>query len=180
MGDSPQPASSLRALVQPDGAFEVSDVPDDTYGFTFIYLPEDYYVKSARVANRDALRSGFATQDGLAEPVSIVLSSGGGRINGVVANSKGEPVSGAHVVIATDGAGNAPASFYRHVAADQNGRFSLHGMIPGTYQLIAVENADEREFYSPAFLARYARNSKKVTVEEKGQYSISLDLTAQE
>ena len=180
-GDNPRMgAVTLRAKIQADGSFEVSDVPDDTYKVTFISLPEDYYVKSVRTANQDAMRSGFTSQGGFSDPLSIVLSSGGGRIDGVVANSKGEPASGAHVLVAIEGAGNAPASFNRQSIANQNGRFSIRGLAPGSYQLIALENVEDGEYDSPSFFARYAKSSKKVTVEENGRLSVILDLSSQE
>jgi hypothetical protein len=39
---------------------------------------------------------------------------------------------------------------------------------------------EEGEYYSPAFLTRYERKGASLKVEEKGQYSMSLDLVAVE
>jgi hypothetical protein len=179
IGDTPRiGATAPRAKIQADGSFEVSDVADDTYQVRFISLPEDYYVKSVRTANQDVMRSGFTTQGGVSDPLTIVLSSSGGRIDGVVANGKGEPVSGARVVVAIDGAGNAPPRFHRQVAADQNGRFSIRGMAPAAYELIALESVEDIDYDSPSFFTRYGRNGKKVTVEEKGHLTVSLDLSS--
>jgi hypothetical protein len=53
-------------------------------------------------------------------------------------------------------------------------------MVPGSYRLIALENLEDGEYDSPALFTRYAKNSKKVTVEEKERLSVSLDLTLPE
>jgi 5-hydroxyisourate hydrolase-like protein (transthyretin family) len=168
--------SSLRADIQADGSFEVRDVADDTYLSTFVYLPEDYYVKSVHAGSQDVLRSGLIVQNGLSEPLSIVLSSAGGRIDGVVANRKGEAVPAAHIVVAHDDNG----AFYRHVTADQNGHFSIRGIVPGSYRMIALENLPDGAYESPTFSAHYSRGAKSLTVEEKGRYSLMLDLSTPE
>ena len=75
LGETPQTGSSpLRAQIEPNGAFEVSDVADDSYAPVFIYLPDDYYVKQVQAASQDVLRSGLAIRNGVSDPLSIVRS----------------------------------------------------------------------------------------------------------
>jgi hypothetical protein len=61
---------------------------------------------------------------------------------------------------------------YRKTVSDQSGRFTLHGIPPGSYTLFAWENVDGEAYYNPEFVKSYEEQGIALRVaegEHKGQ-----------
>lgn len=76
---------SLRVSLTGDGTFQIPNVPDGVYQIQMENLPEDFYLKSARLGNDDVLDSGInvvANQSlGFLE---LLVKPNGGRVRGTV------------------------------------------------------------------------------------------------
>jgi hypothetical protein len=159
-----------------DGSFEIGQLGDGDYQVQLWQLPEDVYLKSARLAGEDVLDSGLRVSrkqaPGLLE---LVLSSNGGRIDGVVMKDQ-QPFSGARVVLIPEPSRRTLDRFYKETNTDQYGRLTLRGITPGDYKLFAWETVEEGAYLSPDFLRSYEERGQAVHVEEGSHLAPQLQL----
>ena len=88
------------------------------------------------------------------------------QINGI-AQRNGKPVSGAMIVLVPNDPGHNLVLFRRD-QSDSDGTFSLFNVLPGTYTLLALENAWDLEWANPAALGKYLRAGKVVNIRADG------------
>ena len=84
--------------------------------------------------------AGYAQQGPLAQLVTRTASALSGRLDGLVTDHRGAPMSGAAIT--------AQGSLLQVAVTDDRGRFSLHGLKPGPYLVRAVMpgyNSSKRE-----------------------------------
>ncbi len=68
---------------------------------------------------------------------------------------------------------------YKTAMTDDAGRFSLAGVMPGTYTILALKSRPYRQpWLNPAFVSRYEDRARLVRVETLGTAEIQLPLIA--
>lgn len=95
------------------------------------------------------------------------------KVEGVVKRN-GQAVPGAMVVLVP----NDPESNHRLFRRDQSdldGSFSLQGVIPGSYTIVAIEDGWDLDWSSPGVIAHYCQHGKVVTVGGPGRNSVRLE-----
>jgi hypothetical protein len=123
--------------VQKDGTFEIPSVHDGSY-IVNVWMPgEGHYTKSIRYGADDVLGKGLQLEGGgTGGKLEIVMGSDCAQLEGVVTDDDG-PVIGARVRIMPD-VETPYNGFRRHsTTTDQVGKFSLIGLAPGKYRVIA-------------------------------------------
>jgi 5-hydroxyisourate hydrolase-like protein (transthyretin family) len=164
------------ARVKPEGDFVLANVSDGDYQLRVWGFPEDYYLKSARVAGDDVLEEGLKVASGTAGgPLEIVMSSQGGRVEGAVLKD-GLPFSGAHVVLAPEASRRSQTRLFKAATSDQYGHFELRGIAPGDYKLFAWEELESGAYQDPEFLKRYEEQGQPLHVEENARLPAQLNL----
>jgi hypothetical protein len=159
----------------PDFKFEAQLRPDRHYYARARNLPEDYYLKSVAISGHehspdDVLVSGSRGD------MDIVISAAGARVEGVLYDSKGDPTRGS-VMLVPDVPQPGPPDLYRRTSADSKGKFTVRGVAPGSYRLVAVESVSlDTEINEPDFLRTIGNRGQPLTVEESGKYTVSLAL----
>jgi hypothetical protein len=128
------PFNPPNAAVDESGNFQLPGVVPDHYHLGFYGTPENYYVRSARFGNEDALKSGLQVTAG--GKLEIVLAPGAAAVQGV-ARQDDKPYSGAFVLLAAEPYGPQTAHLRKFANSDQNGRFEFKGVAPGDYRLFA-------------------------------------------
>jgi hypothetical protein len=83
----PMPVGTPASPVKPDGSFGIENLAPDTYDVNVSGLPAGYYLKSASLSGQDVLESGLTIAGGKSA-LDLVVSSSGGRLEGVVAGSR--------------------------------------------------------------------------------------------
>ena len=158
--------------VKEDGAFTLTNAAPEAYTVSVSGLTENFYVKSIRQGQTDALASGLNLTHGAA-PVDIVISPAGGQIDGV--SMAGEaPAAGATVVAVPDERRDGASQFYKSATADQDGRFSLKGLAPGGYKLYAWENVEAGAWLDPDFLKQSENAAESVSIQENARETRQL------
>ena len=135
----------------------------------------DWFLKSVAVGNRDVTDAGFSVSGGAAV-LDVVASANGPAVDGVVGNAKSQPMANAVVVAVPEPRLRSRTDRYYKTTTDQTGRFTLHGVTPGAYTLIAWESMDGDAYYDPEFLRNYEGQGKALQAGE-GEHK-SLQLTA--
>lgn len=172
IGEGFAPLAHLNA----DGSFEWKDVPPGHYYVQFsgdASVSPDWFLKSAVVAGRDVTDSGFGVNGGAAV-LDLVASADGAVVDGLVANAKGEPVANAVVIAAPEPRLRSRTDRYYKTVTDQSGRFTLHGVPPGVYTLIAWESIDGEAYYNPEFLNKYEGQGRALHLNEGDRTSVQL------
>jgi Carboxypeptidase regulatory-like domain len=130
-----------HALAKKDGSFELTSVRDGNYAVYVWGIGDGKYIKSIRWGQDDVLEKGLQIEGGTRTGrLDVMVSSDSAQLEGSVSDDDG-PVIGARVRIAPD-----PETHYnrfrsQRVTTDQLGHFSLTGVAPGKYQVIAKSQA---------------------------------------
>ena len=90
-----------------------------------------------------------------------------------VALRDGRPFAGAMIVLVpADPAHNE--ILFRRDQSDSDGAFTLTGVVPGAYTVLALENGWELEWTNPEVLKSYLGGGVPVRVQAKGKYDIKV------
>ena len=123
--------------VKKDGSFEIASVNEGTYSLLVWRLERDWYIKSARLGVEDILEEGLqVSKDSPGGTIEIVLSKDGAQLEGSVTEHD-KPLIGARVRLTPDPETRYNRSRSRSGKTDQSGHFSLTGLAPGKYRVIA-------------------------------------------
>jgi len=161
---------------KPDGTFLLKNAFDGDYEINVEDLPENYFVKSARLDGVNVLTAGV-TVDTKQAPGSleIVVSPNGAGLEGVV-SKEGQPFSGATVTLVPDPPHRGVRQMFRTTTTDQNGRFVMQGLSPGDYKVFAWEKIERGAYTSSEFLQPYENHGESAHITEGSRNSVKLDL----
>jgi len=169
-----------RTEVKPDGSFEIKDVPADTYRLQFTATGDalaDYFVESVNLAGRDVSDSGFATT-GMSQMLDIVVSARGAGIEGAVTDQKNQPAAYIKVISIPDAKRRERQDLYQEATTDRQGHFSLRGLAPGEYQVMALDEDIDEEITDSAFVQAHESLGQAIKVDEGERKTIMLRLSA--
>ncbi len=140
---------------------------------------QGFFLKSVTLGGRD-IATGF-TASGPAT-LDVVVSTKGGTVEGVVVEKEKDveneyPVANAIVVA-------VPEEKYRKLpdrfavgSTDQQGRFTIRGVAPGSYTLYAWQDLEDGVWHDPDFLKSQEANGTAVKVEEGSHQGVELKLS---
>lgn len=167
------------SAVFPEFKFEARLRPDRHYYARALNLPQDYYLKSVAISGHE-MPPDDVLVSGTRGDVEVIFSAAGAQVEGVLYDSKGEPTRGS-ILLAPDVPQPGPPDLYRRTSADSKGKFTLHGVAPGSYRLLAVESVNlDTEINEPDFLRTIGNRGQNLSVEENGKYSVALKLETSE
>jgi len=168
------PGSTPRTVTNDAGVLILTSVPQIPYDVSFNGLPEDAYIIRARQGSRDLLSE---TAEVSGETlIDVVVGSGGGTVEGTVLDSKGRKTEGAMVVLVPEPAFRGTAARYASANADQNGRFAVHGIAPGTYKMFSwLEFYGDAPYLNEEFMRTYENTGKEIKIE-RGQKTGAVEL----
>jgi protocatechuate 3,4-dioxygenase beta subunit len=161
------------AEAEGDGSFTLPKLAVGVYRVSVSRIPRECYLKAVTHGGVDALAKGVTIGEAPPGVFDVLLSPNGGSVDGQVTGNDEKPASGATVVLVPE---IKRSDLYKTATADQNGRFVLRAVAPGSYQLYAWDNLDPGAYEDPAFLEPYKNQAKKVSVEEKGRVAQDLPL----
>jgi len=153
----------------PPNSFITGTTTDVTRDWTFRYtnlvgpyvfrlegLPDDWLLARVTANGREVTDTPVEIGPGrdAAGPVQITISGRGAAVSGQVTNADGEAAPDATVIVfAADPARWSIASRYIKVARPQaDGRFTIAGLPPAAYRVIARESIVDGQWEDPGFL----------------------------
>ncbi len=159
----------------PEYKFDAQLRPDRRYRAAVRNLPEDYYVKSLAVSGHEVPPDNVVVS-GTRGNIEIVLSPAGARIEGTLFGANDEPTRGS-ILLVPDIPEPGPPDLFRRTSADSKGAFTLRGVAPGSYRLLALESINlDSEINDPDFQRTIGNRGQLLTVEESGRYTVSIKL----
>jgi hypothetical protein len=163
--------------VAADGSFEWKDVPPGNYYVQLMSeggVNEDWFVKSVLAGGREVNDSGFSANGVLS--LDVVASANGGVLDGIVVDSKGEPVSNTTVVAVPESKMRARVDRFQKTLSDQTGHFSLRGLRPGEYTLFAWESVEGEAYLDPEFLKTFEGQGNALRVGDGERKNVQVQM----
>lgn len=155
------------------GNFQFTGVTPGSY-FVQVYGGEGgSFLKSASLGHT-AADTGFTVRGPAA--IEILLSSKGGVLEGAVLDGD-QPVANATVVAVPEEKYRKLRERFGIASSDQNGRFTIRGLAPGTYTVFAWQDLDEGLYYDADFLKSQEANGTPLKVVEGSRQKIELKLS---
>ncbi len=171
---------SMPAQVKEDGSFEIKDAPSGTVQLAVGAASDkfrDYYTKSVSLGGRDVVDTGFTVSaDTL---LDVVVSAKGAGIDGTVVDADGKAVPRATVVTAPASGKLARPDAYQFAQSDDTGHFSVKGMNPGEFVVLALEELTGN-FRAPEFAKKYEGKGEKVQLEEGSKKTVVVKVIPSE
>jgi len=147
--------NGFTALIGPDGTFEVPGVKPGHYRLGFAN-GQDAYVAKVEVKGGTYLNGELDVAAGANVEVVITPGHGLTKVEGTVA------VGGATVLlIPLDRSLGRPIGRNQ---SDSDGSFSISGVAPGRYTLVAIDDVQGLAYADPAVIAPYLQHGQVVTV----------------
>ena len=144
-------------------------------------LPPGWTLKAVRLNGEDVTDSGVEFKPGQdVSGLEIVATSKQTEISGTVTASNGSPIKDYTVVVFSDDSQHWNLPLSRWVTGtrpDQEGRFRVRNLPPGSYNVIAVDYVEAGSWGDPELLERLKGRAKRITVSEGGSEKLDLKLT---
>ena len=158
-----------------ESTFQVEEIGfEGPYDVLPSRLPEDFYVKSIRLGERDVLETGFDFTPGTKDVLTVVLNPNGGQIEGSVQNAKDESAAGAKVTLVPDAGHRSYSRYYKTADADQSGHFSIKGVAPGEYKIYAWEDIEAGAYQDADFVKPHESDGQSVSIKERAHETVQL------
>jgi Carboxypeptidase regulatory-like domain len=170
---------SSTAAMQEDGTFVFRAVTPAAYRVNVSRSPNSLYIKSIHWGTTETTDTPLDLTNGVPPrtELSIVLGADAGQLDGVVTNEKSEPCDAVTVTLIPTG-GHRSRPFYKFPVTDAAGKFTISGIAPGSYKLLAWDKVDNNAvMYDPEFLRPYESNAQTVEVLPGNKKTLDLKLT---
>jgi Carboxypeptidase regulatory-like domain len=132
-----------------------------------------WWVKSAQSAGVDLLSDELTVVEGeQPAPIELTMRDGAGIVSGTV-TPMGDP--GRVIVLLAQAQGSN--NVVRTTIAMQ-GNFTIPGVPPGEYLILALNDGDQLEYANPDVLSPYLSDAGQVTVRARGNVTVNLGLTS--
>jgi len=169
------PVSQSFAGVNPWRAHSggIPNVAPGTYRL-LITTSGEWWVKSAHSGGVDLLIDDLTVVEGeQPAPIEVVVRDGATTVSGTV--PVGDPGHVLVLLVQPHGSRN----FIRSTIATQ-GNFTISGVPPGDYAILALNDGDRLEYANPDILNPYLSDAEQISVRARGTAMVNLGLTAVE
>jgi protocatechuate 3,4-dioxygenase beta subunit len=141
--------------------------------------PGSFFLKSATLGGRD-IATGFTASG--PTTLELMVSSKGGSVEGDVVEKEKDvdtdhPVANATVVAVPEEKYRKLPDHFKTGSTDQQGRFTIRGLAPGSYTLYAWQDLEDSVWYDPDFLRSQEANGTALKVTEGSNQKVELKLS---
>jgi hypothetical protein len=158
---------STSGPIGTDGAFEIA-APSGNYrvlitplltaplppGVAPPALPEalrNFYVKAVRLGENDVLHDGLRLGTQPQEPLTVVIATNGGAVEGRAVTPRGDAASAVSVVLMPETSLRFRVQ-HLDTFTDASGRFRVSNVPPGRYRVFAFEDVERGAWHDPNFM----------------------------
>ena len=154
------------------GAATFENLSPGKYSLMVMTATRPYFVM--RSTSQNGENSGHEINIAPGENLELTAYVVGGvvSVKGMV-HKAGKAVSGVMVVLIPKDP-DTHLELFRRDQSDFDGTFSVQGVVPGRYAIVAVEDAWGFDWLKPGILARYAQHGQELTIGELMQGSVYL------
>ncbi len=156
------------------GAFKLDAVFPDRYYLNVSGVPEGAYIKSIRLGGQEVIEKGIdlSNSHGTAA-LDVLLSPKAASLDGTV-TIDGKPGTGTYVAVLPDPVRPEQPFRNKFATADQDGRFTITGLAPGSYSVYAFPEPMPQLSRDPGLVKPYERHATKVRLNESSTERVEL------
>jgi hypothetical protein len=158
--------------VVPVGADTGGSVGDGVYQVGLSGLPASMYVATARYGGHDALDTGLHIEGNPSAPLEITIGVGG-TIHGVVKKGN-DAVQDSLVALIPTSTHRGNLNLYKTATTDQDGTFTIRGVAPGDYGILAWGDIEPNAWLNADFLKPFESQAQRVTVIGTSSIDVAL------
>jgi len=148
--------------VDPSGVANLGGLAAGRYAIFCNTQGKAYGVTRTETATLRASGHDVTLTAGVQQELTAWLTGGVVKLEGV-AQKAGKPIAGVMVVLIPKDP-EAHREYFRRDQSDFDGTFSVAYVVPGTYTIVAVEDAWGFEWLKPGVLSRYAQHGQELTI----------------
>jgi hypothetical protein len=151
--------------IDPKGEVQLDQIAPGRYELLVAGGTKPYSI--AHIASEGAEVSGhtLTVAPGSSPSLSLSLVGGSVEVQGT-AKRAGKAFAGAMVVLVPKDP-EVDRDLFRRDQSDLDGTFTLHGVIPGSYSLLAIENGWELDWSKPGVIAAYRKQGRTIQVADQ-------------
>lgn len=157
----PTGLGARSTTVTANNSFLIDNVLPGVYRLSFSGLPAEAFLVWPANLKEEAVFAG-----GRSVVLPLLVDSPGGRIEGAVQNEDRHAVAGARVVLVPEGRLRRALSLFKVSNSDQYGRFTFHGITPGTYKVFAWDEIEPGAHLNAEFLQNFETLGVPVEAEK--------------
>jgi protocatechuate 3,4-dioxygenase beta subunit len=177
--DGPMMMGGSNAQAKPDGTFELKGLAGHRL-IRAVSLPAGWMLKSVTLNGKDITDTGADFKSGeQVTNLEIVATAKVTEINGAVTASNGAPLKDYTVVVFSEDPEQWSMPMSRWISGarpDQDGRFKIRSMPPGSYYVIAVDYVEAGAWSDPELLERLKTRAKHFTLADGATETMDLKL----
>jgi hypothetical protein len=147
-----------------NGSFTIPGVAEGEYRVQVLGLPENSYIDEVRQGGRFVFDSGIVVGIKSPDAIEVLVGTNGGTIEGDVITGDRKPSVSSTVVLVPDMAHRLNSELYKVATTDTDGRFTIRGIHPGNYSLLAWESVPSGAYFNSDFMTKYESRGFSVTV----------------
>jgi hypothetical protein len=159
-------------MTKDDGTFTLNSVSLERVRLMLTPMPDGHYIKSIQLGNIQTEDTALDLSNGASGELVITLGTKGATVAGTVQDSQQKMVTNAQIVLIPDD--RKIQSHYETASPDQNGRFTIKNIPPGSYKIFAFDNAEYGSWLDPDWLKPYESKGESVAVKESETASKQL------
>ena len=154
-------------MLDAKGEAEIDQVPAGRYDVLVWGARKPYSIARMTAEGADISGHSVVLGPGASASASLTLVAGSVEVEGVVKKA-GQGFAGAMVVLVPkDPEGHR--DLFRRDQSDLDGTFSLYGVVPGSYYLVAIENGWDLDWSQSTVIAAYAKHGRSIEVHDLGK-----------
>jgi hypothetical protein len=159
------------------GKVVLQNFPEAHYRFSVRGLPADAYIADIQQSGRSVYDEGIVVGPQL-DSVRISVKTDSGALTGSVERS-GERVPQATVILVPPATRRKNPQSFRTTSTNEAGEFSVRGVMPGTYTLLAFRSLPQGEpWLNEPFLAPYLQRGQELRIDPRSTVPVRLELIA--
>jgi hypothetical protein len=158
--------------VSAKGEAEFEQVPAGAYDVLVWNFGKPYSVDGMAVDGVHVQGHRVTIASGSSPSVLLTLMAGNAQVQGVVERA-GRGIAGAMVVLVPKDP-DLHRELFRRDQSDLDGTFSLQGIVPGAYTVLAIENGWELDWSEPGVIAPYIKRGRPVLITTQSGQPIDL------
>jgi hypothetical protein len=160
-------------IVDGKGEVEFAQVPAGSYEVVAGASTTRYSVAHMMAEGGAVSGHRLTIAPGSSVAVSLTLVAGHVEVEGTVKKA-GHPFAGAMVVLVPKNP-EADRDLFRRDQSDLDGTFSLRGVIPGFYTLLAIENGWDLDWSEPGVISAYLKRGRKIQVGDQAGHPMTTE-----
>ena len=166
--------TALGTGLQPDGTFSLPYASTGRLYLELTGLADNFFLRSARVGNKDVSREGLSLDERGADSLEVVIGSEGATVAGIVTDDHQTPVMGARVVLMPDGEHRDRPDLVKAVTTDRSGQFAIRGAMPGNYKIFCWDDLEPNIYFDPSFIQQYESQGKALHLNANDSITVNL------